>query len=481
VNPDTFRTICLNQCGLDLKKGILAAFSGGADSLSLLICLKKAGFAVTAAHFNHHLRDEAGLDELAAANLAGNLNIPFFSGGADVMAVVREQKLSVEEAARQCRYTWLLEQAEKHSMQAVAIGHTADDQVETVLMHLLRGSGLDGLTGMPYRQVFPQWNSAIPVVRPLLETWRNETEDICREAGLEPVQDASNQSIRYFRNRIRLELVPYLREYNPQAKHHLWQTARILSEEQALLQTVKEKAWEDCFDSRSERWISLRLSTLSNLPESLRKAVLRRGMLELVPGLRDMDYAVTGRLVEFITRDTRSGEMHLFNDLWVNKSLDLLTIWIGKPGLRDFFPQLECGKEYRLSKPGRLVFPDWELEIVEDSRVPMPSTKHQSVMAYHVRVDYGKLEFPLVIRQARPGERIAPLGMGGKTQKLSDYFTNRKVPRQARANWPLVVSGQKIVWVVGQGISETAAVTPETRQVLRLSLRQTVHRPDGPV
>jgi tRNA(Ile)-lysidine synthase len=480
VNPETFRTLCLDQCGLNLNKGILAAFSGGADSLSLLICLKMAGFTVTAAHFNHHLRAEADLDEKAASTLAARLGIAFISGGADVPAVIREQKLSVEEAARQCRYTWLLEQAEKLTLQAVAIGHTADDQVETVLMHLLRGSGLDGLTGMPYRQVFPQWHSTIPVVRPLLDTWRNETEDICLEAGLDPVQDASNQSTRYFRNRIRLELVPYLREYNPQAKQHLWQTARILSEEQALLQTVKDKAWDDCFDSRAERWISLRLQALSTLPVSLCKALLRRGLLELAPGLRDIDYEITGRLVEFIHLGTHSGELHLFNDLWVNKSTDLFTIWIGKPGLREFFPQLEGSMEYRLDKPGRLIFPDWELKIEEDSRDSIPSIKGQPGKENPVWLDAGKLEFPLILRVVKLGERIAPLGMGGKSQKLSDYFINRKVPRQARENWPLVVSGQQVIWVVGLGISGTAAITPETRQVLRLSFRQTVRRPDDP-
>jgi tRNA(Ile)-lysidine synthase len=480
VNPETFRSLCLDQCGLDLNKGILAAFSGGADSLSLLICLKKAGFTVTAAHFNHHLRAEAYLDEKAASILAARLGIPFISGGADVPSVVMEQKLSVEEAARQCRYTWLLEQAEKLGLQAVAIGHTADDQVETVLMHLLRGSGLDGLTGMPYRQVFPQWDTTIPVVRPLLDTWRIETENICREAGLDPVQDASNQSTRYFRNRIRLELVPYLREYNPQAKQHLWQTAHILSEEQSMLQIVKDKAWDDCFDSRSECWLSLRLPAISNLPESLSKAVLRRGLLELVPGLRDIDYQITGRLVEFLHRDTRSGELHLFNNLWVNKSTGLLTIWIGNPGLREFFPQLEGSMEYRLDKSGRLVFPDWELEFDEDSRDSMPSMKGQPGKENPIWLDAGKLEYPLILRGAKPGERIAPLGMGGKSQKLSDYFINRKVPRQARENWPLVVSGQQVIWVVGLGISGTAAITPETRQVLRLSLHQTVRRPVGP-
>lgn len=480
MNPELFLSLCLEKCRLDPAKGILAAFSGGADSLSLLISLKAAGFAVTAAHFNHHLRAEADHDEQSASDLATRLGIPFISGGADVPAVVRDQKLSVEEAARHCRYSWLLEQAEVLSMQAVAIGHTADDQVETVLMHLLRGSGLDGLTGMPYRQIFPLWNKSIPVVRPLLDTWREETEAICREAGLDPVQDASNQSTRYFRNRIRLELVPYLKEYNPKAKQHLWQTARILAEEQALLQTVKENAWDDCFNGQAENWLALKFSPLAVLPESLQKYVLRRGLLELEPGLRDIDFEITGRLTVFVNESTRSGEMHIFNDLWINRSAERVTLWKGRPGLAMFYPQIEPGRQYQPGVPGRLNFPDWELEIEEISAGSGLSVEYPDDTENNVSLDAEKLSFPLTVRGAKPGERIAPLGMGGKSQKLSDYFINRKVPRQARANWPLVISGNQVVWVAGLGISEVAAVTPQTRQVLRLCLRQTVHRPDGP-
>lgn len=479
MNFETFRACCVNQCRLDPGRGVLAAFSGGADSLSLLISLKQAGFTVTAAHFNHHLRDEAGRDEQAAAGLAAQVGVPFVSGGADVPAVVRDQKLSVEEAARQCRYTWLLEQAQTLSLQAVAIGHTADDQVETILMHLLRGSGLDGLTGMPYRQIFPLWNDLIPVVRPLLDTWREETEAICRDAGLEPVQDASNLSPRFFRNRIRLELVPYLREYNPQAKQHLWQTARILAEEQSVLLTVKEQAWTDCYDSRSDRWLSLRLPELLELPESLRKTVLRRGLLELQPGLRDIDFDITGRLVDFSLQKTRSGEMHLFNDLWVNRSGELLTIWLGRPALRDFHPQLKPESHYLIQQSGSLELAEWYLDVNEGPAASDDLTRERDGGEFLALLDADKAVFPLIVRGQKPGERVAPLGMGGKTQKLSDYFINRKIPRQARRNWPLVVSGDQVVWVPGLGISEAAAVTPRTRRVLRLSLRLKSPLPDG--
>ncbi len=466
-----FKDICSTQCHLQRDSLVLVAFSGGADSLSLLICLQKAGYKVMAAHFNHHLRSDADKDEQSARQKADHLGIPFLSGWGDVPALVREKKFSVEEAARQLRYRWLFEQAQSYQAQAVAVGHTADDQVETVLMHLLRGTGLDGLTGMPFRQMLPVWHPYIPVIRPLLSTWRTETEEICLQANLEPVQDESNQSAVYFRNRIRLELIPFLQGYNPQVKSHLLQTAQILAEEQNLLNSVKENAWRGCYRNQDKLWISFDLSRLQILSEGLRRSVLRRGLLELEPEIRDIDFKMTERLSEFVFHSTRSGEMFLSHSLWIQKTTTQLIIWKGKPGLVSFHPQVEFGKEYALSLPGRLSFPGWEIEVREDELITAREAIQLGQLENQVWLDADCLSFPLVVRCGQPGERISPLGMGGKTQKLSDYWINRKIPRQARLQWPLIFSGPSIIWVTGLGISDYAAITPRTQRVVQISLQ----------
>lgn len=479
MQPDKFKAILHQECGLNPSLPIIAGFSGGADSLALIISLKAVGIQVISAHFNHHLREEADQDARAAGVMASHLDIPFISGGADVPELVREQKISVEEAARQSRYIWLLEQARLYAAQAVAVAHTADDQVETILMHLLRGCGLDGLTGMPYRQFFPLWDERIPVVRPLLTFWRSDTEAICTAAQLQPVVDVSNQSTRYFRNRIRLELVPYLQEYNPQVKAHLLQTAQILSEEKGILEPIIEKAWLDCQVERTGNRLTIDKHQLESLSESLRRLILRRALLELEPTLRDIDFLRTEMLSNLALHSTRSGEAHLFGNLWVQIGVNRIVFWKGKPGLTSNHPQVEMVQEISLPPSGRADFPGWRLETSEVNIQDVNLQTIENSTNETIWLDADRLVFPLLVRSAKPGERLAPLGMGGKTQKISDYFVNRKIPRQAREKWPLVLSGSEIVWVVGQGISETAAITSQTRRVVQLSLQFLSPRRDG--
>lgn len=481
MDLNLFREICEKQCGLNTSQPVLAAFSGGADSLSLLLLLRNAGYTVTAAHFNHHLRAAADADEKAAKVLAQRLGVMFLSGGEDVPAVVREQKLSVEEAARQCRYQWLFEQARLINAQALAVGHTADDQIETVLMHLLRGAGLNGLRGMPFRQVFPLWDAGIPMVRPLLSTWRLETESICKLAELNPVQDESNQSVQYFRNRIRLELIPYLQGFNPQIKPHILQTTRILAEEYNLLEQLKEAAWQNCFNRCSGQWISLHLTELRALPEGLRRAVLRMAMWELDQERRDIDFEATLALSNFVISPTRSGLIQLPGGIWAQAASSLLILWKGKPGLIEFFPQIEEGKEYRLEVNKPLDFPGWRMEISEGDLASAQESIHSGGFTDRVWLDAERLILPLSVRCSQPGERFHPLGMGGKSQKISDYWVNRKVPRQARKNWPVIVSGQLIVWIPGYIMSELAAVTNQTRRVVQISLQILDRQPDDQV
>jgi tRNA(Ile)-lysidine synthase len=471
VELHLFKEICENQCGLKTGQPVLVAFSGGADSLSLLVLLRDAGFAVTAAHFNHHLRDAADADEKAAAASAKLLGVPFISGGADISSVAQIQKLSVEEAARLYRYDWLFEQARALEAQAIAVGHTADDQIETVLMHLLRGSGLDGLKGMSFRQVYPIWNMEIPLVRPLLNAWRPETESICQQKGLFPVFDESNKSLQYYRNRIRLELIPFLEGFNTQVKLHLLQTTQILAEEFTLLEKVKGDAWKICFDRQSNRWISLKIPDLNAQPEAIRFAVLRKAMWNLDADRRDIDFEATLKLADFIVSPTRSGIIQMPGNIWAQIHNNLVILWKGKPGLIEFFPQIDDEKEFNLAINEPLDFSGWRIEVQEDNLHAADLAIESGGFSNQVWLDAERLIFPLQIRCSQKGERFHPLGMGGKSQEISDYWVNHKVPRQARKNWPVVASGQLIVWIPGYTISELAAVTNQTRKVVKISLQ----------
>ena len=211
-------TVFRDQCGLDPNRPVLAGVSGGPDSLCLLDILHTAGYRVIVAHFNHQLRPEADQEADSVSARARSLGLPFASACADVRAYAGAHRLSLEEAARMLRYQFLFASARKYEAQAVAVGHTADDQVETVLMHFLRGAGLAGLKGMEYRTLLPVFDQQIPLVRPLLSLWRADTEAYCREHALQPHYDVSNTDQAFFRNRLRHALLPELEKYNPRVK-----------------------------------------------------------------------------------------------------------------------------------------------------------------------------------------------------------------------------------------------------------------------
>ena len=200
---ENIESILREQCGLTKDRPIIAGISGGPDSLCLLSILREAGYRVIVAHFNHKLRSDADADANAVEQAASRMNFASVIESGDVREYASMEKFSLEEAARNMRYRFLMEQARRSKAQAVAVGHTADDQVETVLMHFIRGAGLAGLKGMTYRTILPAFDNEIPIVRPLLDAWREETVVYCASHGLHPRYDPSNDSLDFFRNRIR--------------------------------------------------------------------------------------------------------------------------------------------------------------------------------------------------------------------------------------------------------------------------------------
>src|SRR5678815_4195708 len=180
---ENIQSILRDQCGLSRDAPIIVGVSGGPDSLCLMSVLRKAGYHTIVAHFNHKLRPDSDTDANIVEQTAARLNLASVIENGDVRAYADAEKLSIEEAARIMRYRFLMGQAHRLNAQAIAVGHTADDQVETVLMHFIRGAGLAGLKGMTHRTVIHTFDSKIPVVRPLLDMWREETIVYCAANG----------------------------------------------------------------------------------------------------------------------------------------------------------------------------------------------------------------------------------------------------------------------------------------------------------
>ncbi len=449
---------------------VVAGVSGGPDSLCLLNVLQRLEYRVIVAHFDHRLRSESGQDATRVREMAAAAGMPFVTASADVRSLAETEKLSIEEAARKARYRFLFEQARLAAAQAVAVAHTADDQVETVLMHLLRGAGLSGLKGMLYRAVVREWDPALPLVRPLLGVWREEILAYCQELGLQPLFDASNQDLTFFRNRLRHELIPLLEQYNPQVRQVLWRTARTLAADHAALEELMRKTWQACLVEEGPGYVCLSLPALRSLGLAQKRSVIRQAIASLRPALRDIDFLAVQHAVDFIERPSATSQRDLVSGLRLSIEGQRLFLAEWSAAVVDGdWPQLAPGTEMPLPAPGRVeLLNGFVLQVEAPETISQDNFSPAAEDPFQVWLDADQLSFPLAARTRQAGDRFLPLGMGGHSLKLSDFWINRQLSRRARPGWPLVCSGSQIAWIPGFLPAHTFRVTEKTCRAVRL-------------
>lgn len=463
-----------NQCGLKPELPILVGVSGGADSLALMFGFETLGYSLRIAHLDHGLREDSKEDADYIQELCLSRGLPFVHERIDVGMVAESTGQSIEEAARNVRYQFLFEQARTANAQAVAVGHHADDQVETVLMHFLRGSALPGLTGMAFRDHFPIWDDRIPLVRPLLGIWRKEIDAYLESLGFSPRIDYTNQDVTYFRNKLRHVLIPQLENYNPQIKQAIWRMSDVLKEENNLMGDLTQQAWDDCFIKKGKKRVILSLSKFVETPKAIQRRLLRDAISELRPDLRDVGYDAVEHGLDFANDVQKGGEIDLVSKLDIAKFTDYLIIKTWGSDLPDWqmplLPNSDSVVVLDIDKPAAMRHGWWLEANLLDSLQKGTFLKAENLNPKEAWLDYDRLEMPLLIRGRRPGDRWQPLGMGDHTQKLKDFFINEKIPVHLRDIWPLVCSGEDIAWVVGLRPSEIFKVTQKTKRILHLSL-----------
>lgn len=464
----------LEKCGLNQVQPILLGVSGGADSLAMLYGLKALGYQLVVAHVDHGLRPESRAEAVFVQQVAESQNVPFFIQHVDVGQVAKEGRLSIEEAARDVRYKFLFEQARIHHCQAVSVAHNADDQVETVLMHLIRGAALPGLTGMSYRRVMSQWDNEIPLVRPLLDIWRDEIDAYVAEMGLTPCTDLSNLDTAYHRNRIRHALIPYLTTYNPQVKAAIWRMADVLNEEENFITCQTQEAYQQCLQGEAEDLITLDLKTFTDLPTALKRRVLRQAIAQLRPDLRDIGFDAIMRGLAFIEGRTAWGEVDLVARVSLAVIDKVLIVKTWDAELPDFGMPLLLHAQFNgllgLEKAVNLRH-GWRIEAnLLEHRPDRLIEVVKNLSPNEAWLDYDLVRMPLVVRGRVEGERFHPLGMAGHSQGLQDLYTNLKIPEHLRSLWPLVVSTDKIAWVVGLRPAEDFKISAATQRILTLKL-----------
>ena len=459
----------VEKCGLDLSRPVLLGFSGGPDSLCLLYLLLESGVETIAVHVDHGLRNSSADEAAYVVELCRNLHIPCISRRMDVTGYASQNNLSVEESARVLRYDFLFEEAARNNAQAVLVGHHADDQVETILMHLLRGSGLSGLAGMRPVLVPNPWSKSIPLVRPLLYVDREGINQYIKEHELEPVIDESNTDIHYFRNRIRQELVLNLATYNPQIKNRLLHMAEVVSVEDDYMVQQLEEAWVRVLLQARKHYLVLDREKATSLHPAILKRLIRKSIYWMDSNLRDVDFNVIERGFQFCVNPNRSNRVDLMAgiEMFTYLKRNIVIAYRHDP-LHELWPQLQSDKKVDLLVPGETrVSDNWKLttsirDMYEQVNDPCIGQLDAEKGAGH-----------LVLSRFRPGDRFSPYGFSGNSIKLGDYWTNQGLPTRARRNWPLIQAGDEIVWIPGFRIADDVQVDAHTKEIVRIELVKT--------
>lgn len=422
---------------------VIAGISGGADSTALLHILASLPghhLSIVAAHLNHCLRgDESDGDEGFCRNLAEGLGIPFRSQRCDVHVFADSMGLNLEDAGRQARYRFLVSLREEFGADAIVLAHHADDQAETILMRLLRGSGITGLSGMAFR-------NDRGCVRPLLGVRRAEIEEYLSGRGITWREDSSNNNHTYLRNRIRHELLPLLEQYNPAVHRTLCSTASLLGDEDQLLDDLANRtAGGLC--RRTGDSITCSVVSLQELHPALERRVIRRLILDLTGSLEQITTRHIGSIMELLESRRPNSCLHLPRSITVIREYGLLRI------SQTANAPLEKSWEVAITAPGTYILPGGcHLQVETAGSTDEPA----AVGPDTILIDIAVAPFPWLVRTFRPGDRFRPSGMPG-SKKVKDLFIDRKVPAAQRRQIPLLFCGSELLWVCGIRASQTAS------------------------
>lgn len=389
---------------------ILVAVSGGADSVALLCMMHEQGTDIAALHCNFHLRgEESERDERFVSDLCQKLHIPLHVKHFDTRSYAKEHHISIEMAARELRYTWFEEKRQELGAEDIAVAHHRDDQAETVLLNLIRGTGLRGLSGMHPRSGH--------IVRPLLNWSRQDILDYLSRIGQDFITDSTNLERDALRNRIRLDVMPLLREINPQAASHIADTARIVAEALPYYRQGVD--------------MSTDLS-----PTTLHERLLGLGF-------------------------TPAQERQMWQSQRSGATFESATH-------RATFSQGRLVVEEKLAPAPMPILTESLIEVPD----PLAWVTHESLPSDTCVIDARLVSRGLTTRQSKPGDRFRPFGMKGGSRLVSDFLAERGLSVFERQRQWLVCHGDDIVWVIGHRIDDRFRITAATKKILKLSIKQ---------
>lgn len=404
---------------------ILLAVSGGIDSVVMAHLFSAAGFNIGIAHCNFQLREnDADLDSAFVSELASHLKVPFHHVKFKTTTYAEEKKISIQMAARDLRYRWLRKIKEEFGYDQIAVAHHKSDTVETVLINMLRGTGIAGLHG-----ILPKRDD---IIRPLLYLTREDIEHIANICKITYREDLSNRSSKYLRNKLRNEVIPILKEINPDLEQTFAQTIEYVKESEELVnQYLEEKKAELFHDRQSEQLISI-----EKLNEQKHMQALLYGLLKSYNFSASTVAEIIGALNAQPGKQFLSSTHKIVKD---RKHLILSSITNQEDAISMeslFIERIEPNKSFGIPFSNKIGC-----------------------------FDYEKLKLPLEVRTWQPGDSFIPLGMKSK-KKLSDFLIDLKIPLNEKEKVKVVLSGSEIIWVAGYRINDRYKITPETKKFI---------------
>ncbi len=451
---------------------IVVAVSGGADSVCLLHLFLKAGFLsrLHVAHLNHGFREESDEEAVFVADLCQSFSVPCTVEKQNVLETCKKMRLSKQEGARFVRYAFLHEVANAQGASFIALGHTADDQVETILINRLRGAGPSGLRGI----VKSRNDRGHFLIRPMLSITRKEILLELKDAQIPFVEDPSNQDQQYLRNKIRHKLIPILSEYNPRIKETLLREATLLSDEDHFIETQIESLLPTLDLVLDSHAVSFALSPFLSLHLALKRRFIRWGITKLRGSCRGIGF-------EHIEAILTEKQLCLPNGITAKKTGTRLMLTSALPKIkRTSFLEVEIPKA-----PSEIDIPQWKVRLAFSVHtLPYLPAQGEAPWAllmegatqgttrapvdYPILFDFDTISYPLMIRGVLPGDRFCPLGMKGRHKKLQDFFVDMKIPKEKRDQMPLLVCPAGMIWVIGLRQDERFKVTETTKRILAI-------------
>lgn len=437
-----------------ISKGdnIVAGISGGLDSMALLMILydlrKEFDINIIVCHVNHGVREEASKDQDFVRKTADKLKLDFKTIDVDMVSYGIDKGITAEEAGRELRYGFFRKVLKNAGRGKIAVAHNKNDQAETLLQRIIRGTGIDGLKGMEFRSQ--------DIVRPILNINRSEIEEYLHSNDIEYVVDRTNLMPIYNRNKVRLELIPYIQDnFNPNIVETLWRTSHTSKIDSNYLDKMTREGYDKIVKEEGTYKVILDGIQFLSLHRSIQNRLIRLTIFNLIQNIQGIsEYHVSSLVNMFL--DFKTGkQMDLPNGLIARVSYNDLIIQRKKIGYnKDYYHNLSLGEN---------IIDQLDLKIIMKI-VDKKDIKKGSNTIY---IDFNKIKGKLSLRNRRNGDKIVPLGMKGR-KKVKDYFIDKKVPREKRDRIPLLADEENIIWILGYKLSDLYKISDKTEKILAI-------------